>query len=372
VRSGGHLILEERMDCHVIHYGNFFQALQRQSIPGCDVAMPDPGDYWNFWMPRLIGSAAQLQGRELASVLIDPIVDRRSMMLRPSPEFMLRFINMAALMGVNRFTSYLPWDRYPPEVYRRFNENVGRLGVMLQGARNVSTVAMYYPIETFQSLYTPSSKVFPEWLKDQPESAAGHETQEKVVRSLYQNGCDFSWLDGDAVLRGEIREGRLVVGPHEYTSIIMPRVELLPLAVMRKLQQFEKAGGKVVWVDRLPRLGDKADEHARILAAVAASRFIAPDDVVKHLGPAFPESFRLRIDGKPAELFITRWLQKGRCVNFVVNSSLTPVGARILLEGRPGGKIWVYNPADGSITAREAEGALTLEPNSGLFLIEHP
>jgi hypothetical protein len=283
---------------------------------------------------------------------------------------MLRFINMAALMGGNQFTSYLLWDRYPADVYRRFNENVGRLGLMMKGARNVSRVATYYPIETFQSQHLPSPKVFGEWLKDHPDAAAGHETQERVFRSLYQNGCDFSWLDGDAVLRAEIRDGRLVIGPHEYTSIIMPRVDLLPLAVVRKLQQFETAGGKVLWVDSLPRLGEKADEHAQVRAAVAECRIISCDDVANHLGAAFPEDFRLRLDGKPEGLFITRWLQNGRRMNCIVNGSYEPLTANIRLEGQPGGKIWVYNPAEGSITSCDAQGTLTLAPNSSLFLIE--
>lgn len=368
VRSGGHLLLEERMDSHVICYGNFFQALQRQQVPGCDVAMPDPGDYWNFWMPRLIGSAAQLQGREEVSVLIDPIVDRRTMTLQPSPDFMLRFINMAALMGVNRFASYVLWDRYPPEVYRRFNENVGRLGLMLKGARNASSVAMYYPIETFQSHFLPS----PKWLNERPEAAAGHETQEKVIRDLYRHGHDFSWLDGDAVLRAEIHDGRLVIGPHEYTSIIMPRVDLLPFTVVQKLQQFEQAGGKVLWVDSLPRLGDKPDEHELVRAAVAGSSILTPEDAVNKLGSGFPEDFRLRLDGKPEGLFITRWLRNGHRVNFIVNSAYEPLAANIRLEGRPGGKLWVYDPADGSISLREAKGSLNMEPNSSLFLIEPP
>jgi hypothetical protein len=372
VRSGGHLLLEERMDSQVIGYGNLFQALQRQQVPGCDVAMPEPGDYWNYWMPRLISSAAQLQGREQVSVLIDPIVDRRVMTLQPSSEFMLRFINMAALLGVNQFTSYVFWERYPPEVYRRFNENVGRLGVMLTGARNVSNVAMYYPIETFQSFHLPSPKVFGEWLKERPEAAAGHDVQERVIRSLYRHGYDFSWLDGEAVLRAEIREGRLVIGAHAYTSLIMPRVELLPLAVLEKLRRFEAAGGKVLWVDSLPRLGDRADEHDQVRSAVATCRTHAPEAVVDHLGEAFPAEFLLRLDGKPDGLFITRWLQKGRRVNFVVNAAYAPLSATLRLEGQAGGMLWVYDPADGSIVMRKASGYLALEPNTCLFLVEQP
>ncbi len=372
VGSGGHLLLEERLDAHVIGYGNLFQALQRQHVPGCDVAMPDPGDCWNYWMPRLVASAAQLQGREQVSVLIDPIVDRRGMTLTPSPEFMLRFINMAALMGVNRFSSYVLWERYPPEVYRRFNENVGRLGVMLTGARNVSNVALYYPIETFQSLFLPSAKSFGDWLGERPEAAAGHDVQEKVIRSLYRNGCDFSWLDGDAVLRAEIRDGRLVIGAHTYTTVIMPRVELLPLAVLEKLRRFEAAGGRVLWVGLLPRLGDAVEEHERVRAAVASSRALAPEAVVENLGEPYPTDFRLRLDGRPDGLFITRWLQKGRRMNYVVNAAYRSQSVMMRLEGQPEGKLGVYDPADGSMAVRGVSDPLTLEPNTSLFLIEQP
>jgi hypothetical protein len=57
-------------------------------------------------------------------------------------------------------------------------------------------------------------------------------------------------------------------------------------------------------------------------------------------------------------------------VNFVVNAAYTPLTATLRMEGEPKGKLWVYNPADGSISCREASGSLTLPPNSSLFLIE--
>ena len=135
VRSGGHLFIEERMDMQVISEGNFMKAIGDQQIPGCDVPMPDPGKYWNYWMPKFVGSAAQLRGRETVSVLIDPIVHRQTPTLTPKPEEMMRFINMACLMGCNQVTSYIYWDQYPPAVYRAFNEQVGRVCLMLRGRR---------------------------------------------------------------------------------------------------------------------------------------------------------------------------------------------------------------------------------------------
>ena len=59
---------------------------------------------------------------------------------------------------------------------------------------------MYYPIESFQSRFLPSPKVWTDAERDNRESFQASKTQEQVIRSLYRHGCDFSWLDGDAVL----------------------------------------------------------------------------------------------------------------------------------------------------------------------------
>jgi hypothetical protein len=253
---------------------------------------------------------------------------------------------------------YLYWDQYAPEVYRQFNEQIGRLAVILRGAKNASNVALYYPIESFQATFRPTPGcLMPVTIKSKPadydpQLALMEETQEQIIPNLFENGYDFSWLDGDAVLKAEIREGRLIVGAHEYTSIIMPRVELLPLAVMQKLGQFEQSGGKVLWVDSLPRLGD------------------APAQVAENLGPAFPADFRLRLDAENKNIFVNRWERDGRRINYVVNNSAESLSPALRLEGETSGSVQIYNPEDGSITPLALPGAVTLKPFSSVFLIE--
>jgi hypothetical protein len=172
------------------------------------------------------------------------------------------------------------------------------------------------------------------------------------------------------VLKAEIREGRLIVGAHEYTSIIMPRVELLPLAVMQKLGQFEQSGGKVLWVDSLPRLGDAPEEHDAVRAAVAEAKVITPAQVAENLGPAFPADFRLRLDAENKNIFVNRWERDGRRINYVVNNSAESLSPALRLEGETSGSVQIYNPEDGSITPLALPGAVTLKPFSSVFLIE--
>jgi hypothetical protein len=378
VKSGGHLFGEERMDLHVICYGNLFQALQQQQAPGVDVPMPSPGAHWNYWVPTLARSAAQLQGRETVTCLIDPLIDRGgdTSLMNATLDEIMRIMNMASFCGVNHMSCYLYWDQYAPEVYRKLNEQIGRLAVMLRGAKNASNVALYYPIESLQSTFRPTPGcLMPVTIKSKPadydpQLVLMEETQEQIIPNLFEHGYDFSWVDGDAVLKAEIREGRLIVGAHEYTSIIMPRVELLPLAVVQKLQQFEKAGGKVLWVDSLPRLGDSPEEHEAVRAAVAEAKVITPAQVAENLGPAFPANFRLRLDAENKNIFINRWERDGRRINYVVNNSGESLSPVFRLEGKASGSVQIYNPEDGSITPLALPGSVPLGPFSSVFLVE--
>ncbi len=373
VLSGGHLLLEERMDMHVVEYGNFLKAIGDQQAPGCDVPMPDPGAYWNFWMPRLISSAAELRGRTTVSVLIDPIIDRAKPCLNPTPERTMRIVNMAALAGANLVTSYCIWDRYAPDAYRRLNDQVGRLCAMLRGARRAATVALYYPIETFQAWVCPTHKNWGDAIFGRPDAMKSlFQIQDPLIRGLYNQQIDFGWVDGDAVLAGALRGGRLVIGHQEYAAIVMPQVELLPVAVMRKLQSFERAGGKVIWVGCVPSLGDAPSEHAVVRRAVASQAAATPAQVPGLLGPCTPPGFRLRVDATGEGLYVGRYLRDSRRLNYIVNNSADRVSFRVRLSGAGPSIVWIYNPADGSIQRRPAPATLSLGPFSSLFVVEGP
>jgi len=371
VRTGGHLLLEERMDVHVIAYGNFLQVLKQQNVPGCDIAMPDPGDYWDYWMPRLIRSAAELRGSEVVSALFDPLIGRRVPKIQPKPEEMMRVVAMAHLMGINQISSYVWWDRYEPDVYRRFNEQVGRLSVMLRGARTVTTTAVYYPIETFQSRYVPSAKSWTDAGADCPGVMEAMATQAKIARGLFETGRDFGWVDAEAIAGAAIEGPHLVIAGRRHATVIMPHVDLLPLGVMRKLDAFRRAGGRVLWGGSLPRLGDAPSEHEAVRALTAGTVPIKAEDVPSLVGPVVPPGFRLKVEEVAQGVFFGRFVRDGRRLTLIVNTNREPARPRLAVEGGPS-PVWIYSPADGSIARMATPATVTVPACAGLIVVEPP
>ena len=373
-QSAGHPVLEEIMIDHVIGYGDFFRFVEPIHIPTCDVPMPDPGAYWNFWMPKLFGSIAQAKNRDTVACLLDPIIDRPVMDLTPTPEEFRRIVNMAMLCGVNQFQTYLRWAEYDPAVYRGMSEYIGRHAVLLRGARSAATVAMYYPIETFQGEFLPTpafahtteSKHYPkEWHRMQ-EMKEGHDT---IAKSLLTQSIDFNWLHGDWIRDAKVEDGWLVAANGRYRTIVMPQVEILPLAVARKLKEFEKGGGKIMWVTSLPSLGDATNEHAELQAMFAGSQIIKPDAVASAMSHLLPSGFNLRA---PKETIVARFMRHGSRISCVVNPH--PHAIEVPLESVSGGEqsFDIYNPMDGSIAKLRAPGRVSIEPHASRLIVESP
>jgi hypothetical protein len=200
-------------------------------------------------MPKFLSSVAQAKDRDTVACLLDPIIDRPVMELEPSPGPFRRIINMAVLCGVNQFQTYLRWADYEPAVYRGMCEYIGRLAAVLRGARSAATVAMYYPIETFQSEFLPSpdfthtteTPYYPSVWRRMMDMM---ETQNTIARSLLLQGIDFNWLHGDWIEKGKVEKGCLIAANGRYRTIVMPEVELLPLAVARKVMMTPLVRGR--------------------------------------------------------------------------------------------------------------------------------
>ena len=378
VRAGGHPLLEESMLHHVASYGDFFRFVGPFQVPACDLPMPDGNSYvldarhfgapHNYWMPKFLSSIAQARGRDTVAGLLDPMIARPVPDLSPSAGNIRRIVNLAALCGVNQFTTYFDWDKYDPKVYRAVNEYVGRLSLVLRGARSAARVGVYYPIETFQAGFVPSPSTWhPEfWPTEWRSLVERIKDQDEVARSLILTGIDFNWLHGDWIREGSVEDGALLAGGGRYNIMVMPEVGLLPLAVAKKLKEFEKAGGKLIWVKSLPELGDAPDEHEEVQSLFAASKTVRPGRVAREIGPVLPPGFGLRTDGAP---LIARFVRDGRRIDYLVNYRAQPMS--VPLSSANGGKLdlQVYDPLDGSIAAQQTPVSVTIGPYSSLLIV---
>lgn len=320
-------------------------------------------------MPKFLSSVAQAKDRKDVVALLDPMVARSAPDLALSTRKIRRIVNLAAFCGVNRFTNYLFWDQYAPADYRALNEYIGRLCLVLQGARSAATVAVYYPIETFQAEFLPSPAVWsPEfWPKAWQRLVERIQDQDVVARSLVLCGIDFNWLHGDWIREGRVENGALVAAHGRYTTIVMPEVELLPLEVAEKLAEFEKGGGRVIWVKTLPQLGDAPAEHAKVRALFAGRKTVRPSDVSTEIGSVVPPGFNLCTGETP---LIARFVRDGRQINFLVNYRDKPMDVPLeSVDGSPLA-VQIYNPLDGSIISKTTPTSVTIGPQSSLLVVD--
>ena len=379
IEAASHPLLEESMLQHVAGYGDFVRFLEPLQVPACDLPMPNREAYnlenlhfgapHNYWMPKLLSSVAQAGNHDTVGGLMDLIVARPFFDYTPLPANIRRIVNLASMGGVNHFTCYFVWGKYDPAVYRAINEYIGRVCLVLRGARSAATVGVYYPIETFQAEFLPSPSTWSRefWPEAWRRMEKRIQDQDEVVRSLYLQGIDYTWLHGDWIEKAKVEKGWLIAANGRYRTLVMPEVELLPLTVARKIEEFEKGGGKVIWVKSLPQMGDSSEEHEKVKAMFAKRKILSPGRVAEAVGAALPPGFTLRTG---PEVLVARFNRDGRRITYLVNYHAGKVDVPLTLASGSSQSFDVYNPMDGAVTAQKVPGSVTIDGDGSLFLVE--
>lgn len=101
-------------------------------------------------------------------------------------------------------------------------------------------------------------------------------SNDEIARNLLENQCDFDFIDDD-ILGSDtvsIKNGRLRVGPMEYSSICISRNSFMPAKSIDKLKEFIRSGGKVIWAADGKRSGTLPG--AVFTTAEGLQKFIKP------------------------------------------------------------------------------------------------
>jgi hypothetical protein len=365
VRSLGHLLLEEYMALHVIYYGNMMKALRNFNIPACDIPIPKNDSVtWEFWMPKFISSAAYLENKPMVTALLDPIIGGNGRNnLSPEMNRLKKTVNMAYLCGVNQISTYIPYEKYSATDYYQFNQYIGRLSVMLRGAKNEASIAMYYPIETFQANYVVSPEP---WNKIIRKYEYLQKILDRMASGMLKNGLDFNYLTADAILNGKIKNGYLEVGSHCYYSIVMPHVEVIPLKVLKKLVECSKAGVNILWVDAIPSLGISNYEHQQIKKL--ASSFRLNEQPLDELKMIKNHNFKVDIESDNSKITIGKYSRDKNRIYFIVNDSGKDIN--VDMKSEKCNIVKIYNPVDGNIMEEKLPLKKKIGRYESLFVLE--
>lgn len=245
-----HLCGEEDMRTLVTLNGDCFRCMQPVQVPGVDAIWrqiwPDKtADY-----AKLASSAAHLAGRP-RSFSEGYAVYGRGL----SVEQAKWVLDHHLVRGINLFQamSYLSCKEgfrpyfCPPDLnlspqwphFSRLFAYADRMSYLLSVGTPTASIALYYP--------TTSG-----WLGDFSADKAGL----AVAQQLLEGQRDFDFVDDDslhAVLK--LQSGALVNrSGQRYRAVIVPPGKAISEKALGQLEQFAKAGGRVVFVGRLPEL----------------------------------------------------------------------------------------------------------------------
>ncbi|WP_281885576.1 glycosyl hydrolase [Paenibacillus sp. YYML68] len=141
------------------------------------------------------------------------------------------------------FSPIFPDDDCPPHFYaggrnpqwsffRKWADYANRSCLMLKEAEHVSRIAVLYPAESH-------------W--------AGDETLlDQVAKVLMQQQYDFDILSMDLLMdreRCHLVEGKLCIAQHQFSCILLPGIETVPLEVLERLLEFRDSGGLLLEVE---------------------------------------------------------------------------------------------------------------------------
>lgn len=368
VKLSGHPLLEEYLICHVMYYGDFMKVIRNYDIPACDlpIARPDKTN-WKFWMPKFLSSASYLENKHgMVVALIDPIIGYGKDDLSPDIPYLKRTINMSFLCGVNQLSSYIPYEEYvleEKEAFLQLSHYISRISMMLRGAKNEAPIAMYYPIESFQSNYIASPLNHNQITANY---AYLQNTLDRMAVDMIQNGLDFNYVTADAILNASVVGNVVQIGMHLYSSIVMPKVTVISLDVLEKLQSIADAGIPVHWVDTAPSLGVSESEHEavkQIRSTIETTVNPLPD-----LQLIREKEFSIQVSSSANKLYMSRFTRDDQRIYYIINESENEI--TITAESDLTDSIRLYNPVNGEIRELSLPLSEKIGRYESLFLVE--
>ncbi len=167
----------------------------------------------------------------------------------------------------SQFFQWQGWNRQSEG-----NDMIRRLHYALTDGINEADILVYLPLESFWLHYLPDQHYthaffHGAFLKDGMAEKIDRETQ-LLLNGLSSRNMDFDLIHSDAVENFREQDGKIVntLSGQQFSVLLLPMCEVLPVEMARLCEKFAKGGGKIVAVDGLPRMAMRKGEDEEVRA----------------------------------------------------------------------------------------------------------
>ena len=357
--------------------------IQAYGSPGTNMASyaaADMDEGENYSLRDLSGtrwasSASHMLGRPVASAEAftwshDPVFN--CMPIDIKAEANLDFLN-----GINQFTchgwpynadgvEYPGWHFYVSAIFNDRNpwwiampdltNYLARSSYMLRQGQPANDVALYLPDEDAYTHFSPGSVS----MILSGGNGFVNNLVSSVIPTILDSGYNYDVMDDSVIsTRAKVDGNTLAFGDVKYKVIIVPNVTRIPLATLKKFQEFANNGGILIATDGVPSqapgyLATDADHQA--IKALSAQIFSGPgakgiNVPSSQLGTTLQSKLRPDVAYSTArtDLGVVHRHTDGGEVYFLVNTSNVPVSESAIFRVAGLTPEW-WDPTTGRVT----------------------
>ena len=340
---GGHLLGEERLNASTLS-GDVMLCYRNMGLPGadflylnCDFAYPPSSQGMSV---KTASSVARMTDKKNATMVeicaLD--LDYRLPFTEEEQGIMWNALNFIYFFGGNHINSYVDINRMLENKVPAV-DYFARLGYFSQNAEWDGEIALYNPMATFQS-YTMACGV------ENPVEPEDINLSNRIAAKLWRSQLDLLKVDDVFLAEAVVKNGTLTNGHATFTSIILPRAEVMPLECLKKVVQFKKEGGRVYFVDGAPYLPDSLDDMDEFKALASEITPIKFEDAITAITSEC--AYDLKIKNASNTIYVSKYDLEGESAYWIYNSNHTDITCDISLNGDAKG-FDIYDPITGSI-----------------------
>jgi hypothetical protein len=341
----GHCLLEEGLSLHAYYYGDLMQSLRKMGIPGVDCLTGKPDKFLrtseaHYMAIKYASSVSRLMGVSKTMLELAPTDYNNLRLSEDEMNELWQVLSLQYFFGANQISSYLSIDAlgYRQKVFCNY---FSRLAYMSRTAKWNGGIAVYYPINTAQAYSTPS--------KDQSVPKPNTDPQtvmSSICLKISQKQMDYLVVDNEFIREARIENGALCNDNVSFRAVVLPAVEVMPLDVAQKLREFEKNGGRVMWLNCTPSIADKDADTSALRDLMTGVKTVSMNKTLEELeelcGP------KLRVKKSTSTLYIGSYILDDAPMYWLYNNNGIDKELKISYEGALAFDI--YDAVTGEVT----------------------